>query len=88
MSGLIPSDFGDEFDSSDFEVAGYLPLGSGFDDGYVDTEGQDNPDIDWQDMDYVVVHDTDLDIYFTLIGPWEDEDAFYEDVAEWYEEGS
>lgn len=77
-----------------YEIAGFLPLEGDFKTDYVDTEGQAvdiNFDIEWADLDYIVVKITEPDgnsYYATFVGPFDDYDDFYTDLAAWWEEGS
>lgn len=78
----------------DFSIAGFLPLDEDFNTGYVDTEGQAVDvtfDIEWADVDYIVVKITEPGehpYYTTFVGPFDDYDDFYTDLAAWWEEGS
>lgn len=56
----------------DFEIAGYQPQGET---DYVNTEGVEFDDFDFlTETDYVVIHETETDTYFTVVGAFDDWD--------------
>lgn len=60
---------------SDYEIAGYLPLGETHAEGYVNTEGVELDNMDFlTEAQYVVMHDLEADAYATVLGPFDDYD--------------
>lgn len=89
MSVLDPDEDPGGFDPSDYGIAGYLPLGGDFESDYVNTEQWETvSESVLMETDYVVLHDLENDLYFTLGGPFDDYEDLYDAIQEYQEEGS